>query len=565
MNTTVIIACSALGIGLIGIAWRIGRWFTAGIGIEPRERRVLSRLIQSLGAVVRTMFSQHLARILKSLTWEVLLQGHVFRQDRQRGVAHLALCYGMLYLLVFHALDGFTSAVLWGDYAPTLNPWRFGRNLSGFLILAGTAMALKRRRAVPLLRRTRSAADWLAPALLAAMVLSGILLESRQIASPAIFEAMVEDYLIDAEAEEVEALRAYWQVELGGAGLARPEFDTDTLQSGGNLHAGFCAACHDHPSSAFLSYPLARLWKPLIAFGGGPVGDAVLWYLHFLTACLGLALLPFTKFFHLVATPLSLLVRATGNVASASADLRPVRRALGLDACTHCGVCSQHCAVAIVYRANPNPAILPSEKLKALKRWVSGRFAGQGAALAEGSEICTACGRCTAWCPSGIDLQDLWLVSQADLIRQGYPPVDQLIRAGPPAALRPAAAPVPWAPDQRPITLGIAQSPETFWACLQCTTCTSVCPVVAVSDDPHRDLDLTPQQVMNLLRLRLREQALNARMVWDCVTCYQCQEHCPQGVRVADILYELRHEAHRRCKADAPLSATGEIAPEGMK
>ena len=70
--------------------------------------------------------------------------------------------------------------------------------------------------------------------------------------------------------------------------------------------------------------------------------------------------------------------------------------------------------------------------------------------------------------------------------------------------------------------------------------------MVAASDDPRRDLDLTPQQIMNLMRLQLKEQAFGCRMLWDCVTCYQCQEHCPQNVKVADVLYELRNEACRR-------------------
>lgn len=90
------------------------------------------------------------------------------------------------------------------------------------------------------------------------------------------------------------------------------------------------------------------------------------------------------------------------------------------------------------------------------------------------------------------------------------------------------------------------ENPNTFWACVQCTTCTTVCPVVAASDNPRQDLDMTPQQVMNLMRLELKEMALGCRMVWDCVTCYKCQEHCPQGVPVADVLYELRNEACRR-------------------
>ncbi len=561
--TTAIIAYSALGIGLIGSLWRIGRWFRLTIGAESRPPSKTGLGFQAAKAVGRTVFSPRIAHLLKSLVWEVLLQGHVLRQDWRRGIMHLGLFYGFFFLVIFHALDDFTSARLWGDYAPTLNPWRPGRNLGAALILLGVVFATLRRRADPLLRATRNRADRLALVLLAAIVLSGILLESHQIVSPSIFTAMVEDYMFSDDAVEVDALRAYWRAEFGAAATMSAAAGAGTLALGRELHADFCAACHDRPQSAFLSYPLSRLMKPLAAALEHVHFNTLLWHFHFLVSCLGLALLPFTKFFHLVAAPASLLVRAGAAAVAAPARLRPVRRAMGLDACTHCGVCSQHCAVAIVYRANPNPAILPSEKLGALKRWTSGGPAGQGAALAEGSYICTACGRCTTWCPSGIDLQDLWQASRADLMRRGFAPVDNLIRArgtAPPAPRRPAASPVPMTAGRRPATLDFTPAPEKFRACLQCTICTSVCPVVAVSDD----LDLTPQQVMNLLRLQLREPALNARMVWDCVTCYQCQEHCPQGIRVADILYELRHEGHRRFKAHYPLNATDDIAPEGM-
>jgi heterodisulfide reductase subunit C len=30
------------------------------------------------------------------------------------------------------------------------------------------------------------------------------------------------------------------------------------------------------------------------------------------------------------------------------------------------------------------------------------------------------------------------------------------------------------------------------------------------------------------------------------VTCYQCQEHCPQNVRVTDLLYQLKNLAVKR-------------------
>ncbi len=564
MNTSAIIAFSALSIGLGGIVWRIGRWFKIRIGPENREGSLFAVLGQTFRATGETIFSKRLAGILRSLVWEVLLQGHVLRQDWRRGVMHLALCYGLLFLLVFHALDDFTSIRLWDDYAPTLNPWRFLRNLGGVLIIIGVAIAALRRRSDPLLRRTRTGADRLVLLLLGAMVLSGILLESIQIISPSIFNTMVEDYMFGDDAAEAEALRAYWQSAFGAAALPTPrEVDEDTLQLGRELHESFCAACHARPQFAFLSYPLSRALHPLAAALDRIGLETIIWYVHFLVSCLGLALLPFSKFFHLVATPLSLLVRSTGTAEASPPTLRPVRRVMGLDACTHCGVCSQHCAVAIIYRTNPNPAILPSEKLGELKRWLSGGTASQAVRLAEGSFICTACGRCTNWCPSGIDLQDLWRASRLDLIQQGFPPLHVRIRSRRPirwAARVPATSN---SPPRPPETLGISENPETFWACVQCTTCTSVCPVVAVSEDPRRELDLTPQQVMNLMRLQLRDLALGARMVWDCVTCYQCQEHCPQGVRVADILYELRNEAHRRLQPeDLGRTPVDRIIPE---
>ena len=93
---------------------------------------------------------------------------------------------------------------------------------------------------------------------------------------------------------------------------------------------------------------------------------------------------------------------------------------------------------------------------------------------------------------------------------------------------------------------GLARRAETFWPCLQCTTCTSVCPVVAVSTDSVSGLDLTPQQIMNLLRLGMVAHALGAGMVWSCTTCYQCSEHCPQNIPVADVLFELRNLAAAR-------------------
>ena len=110
-------------------------------------------------------------------------------------------------------------------------------------------------------------------------------------------------------------------------------------------------------------------------------------------------------------------------------------------------------------------------------------------------------------------------------------------------------------PAQGPVTepdasfAPLSADRRVFSRCVQCQTCTNVCPVVAHSRDSDCGVDLTPQKVMNLLRLGMRDLTLGSRMVWDCATCYQCQENCPEGIRVTDIMCELRSLAVQRLGA----------------
>jgi heterodisulfide reductase subunit C len=67
-------------------------------------------------------------------------------------------------------------------------------------------------------------------------------------------------------------------------------------------------------------------------------------------------------------------------------------------------------------------------------------------------------------------------------------------------------------------------------------------------EDPKEVVGLLPHEIMHSLALKQKELALGSKMLWDCVTCYECQEHCPQGVRVTDVLYELKNLALRHLK-----------------
>jgi len=538
------VAFIALGICLAGTAWRISRWFLSDIGSESDGLSAGRRLAAYGRALPRILTQPRFWQRTRIFLWEIVLQGHLLRQDRQRWAMHMAMCYGVLLLVLLHALDDWTAPVFFADYYPTLNPFRWLRNLFAFLVLAGVLGTVIRHRTRTPFKRIRSNADRLILLLLAVIIVSGIVLESAQILSASVFNEMVEDYMGDDDPDEVAALRHYWATEMGAALPLRVDERVDDAAAGQMAHEAYCASCHSRPQTAFLSYPTSRLLKPVAGMMDALRIDNWLWTLHYLASCLALACLPFSKFFHLLATPVNLLARAAGPVSDGPRTLRAARRGLGLDACTHCGVCTEHCSVAPFYRVIPNTAILPSEKLLGVKRLAAARAPDvEVALLAEGSFMCTLCGRCTRWCPSGIDLQDLWQASRRDLIQKGFPPFYEQAAATAPSVPRASASTLPGHP---PLSLGLTDRPETFWACVQCTTCTSVCPVVAASDDPRRDLDLTPQQIMNLMRLQLKEKAFGCRMLWDCVTCYQCQEHCPQNVKVADVLYELRNEACRR-------------------
>lgn len=482
-----------------------------------------------------------LALAVKAFVLDAIVLARTARTGRMRWLAHCLVFFGFMGLLLFHALDGTITSRFFYGYEPTLDPWQFLRNLFGAMTLAGLGLMVFRRAADRTLRTVTRFQDWAALLVVGGIILSGFLLEASKIISPAVFDRMVYDYAVSDQGEELTALKSHWANEYGVVFPERLPMDEETLELGAELNDESCVDCHSDTRSAFISRPLAMALTPLAPAMNISRADTVFWYLHIIFCFIGLAALPFGKFFHPVTTPANLVARQGRRDGKPEAS--QVSRGLGMDACTRCGECSLHCSVAPVFRVLGNADILPSEKLASLKRfWSEESLSGQSLAkFSEGSRICTECLRCTDICPSGINLQDLWLASKPQAESVSPDPNHAIRRMD---AIEWTAAygnggPVP------PIT-GLADNAQSYWACVQCTTCTSVCPVVAVSEDPTGDLDLLPQQIMNLLRMGLKDQALGARMVWSCTTCYKCQEHCPQNIRVADVLYELRNTVAAR-------------------
>lgn len=499
---------------VLGLAWRVHGRPGSRLPAAPEQDRRKNGLAAGLA--------------------DIILLRRTLRTGKIRWAGHTLLILGFLPLLILHAMDGIVTRPLFSGYEPTLEPWQSARNALGLAALAGLGLlAWHRGRRLRAFSRVQ---DWVLLGLLAAVLLTGFVLEAAKMASPADFERMVADFFPEADGDEFIALQAHWARENGVRFERFLPTASEILEQGRELHEDRCAGCHAPTATAFASRTLAD------ALPAGVVlprtMPPIFWHLHVGLAFLVLALLPWGKFLHPLASPANLLIR--GGRRDSGFPAAPPARNLALEACTRCGQCSLHCSVAPSRRVLGNADILPMDKLADLRSWLDRSLDGARLAdLVEGSHICTECLRCTQVCPAGIDLQDLWISSKAALSEAGRAGVDGEIRK------RTAGE---WAHELASRRLGkvgasgsgLADRAESFWGCVQCTTCTGVCPVVAVSTDPQRDLDLTPQQIMNYLRMGLKAQTLGARMVWSCTTCYKCQEHCPQGVPVADILYELR-------------------------
>jgi heterodisulfide reductase subunit C/nitrate reductase gamma subunit len=540
---------ASLAVCALGVAWRVSTWFRVRIGPDARSVSSGARVLAALRGAAATLASRRVAGVARALVLDVALQRRLFAREKLRWAGHLLLVTGFTLLLVLHALAPVVTAKLFRDYQSTASPYLFLRDLFGAMVVAGIALVLagrRRRKAVPPPRRRT--VDRVFVALLGVVLLSGFALTGAKMASPRAFDRMADEYYGTTDPAETLPLRTFWAAEFGASFddvTGTP--DPDVLAEGRRQHAETCAECHAPAKSAFVSYGVARALSPV----AGPLdrahADSWLLYVHVFACLLGLATLPFTRFFHALADPVSLAVNGAAPAAGLSAAGRANRRALALDACVQCGVCDTRCSVAAIARHLDNPALLPSRKLLEARAIGAGALARGGDAatverVAEGAFLCTTCGRCTARCPVGLDLEDLWDATRADLAVAGHPAPPAWIQASPAFDWAELLSPGPGVDAE---AAPLSADRRTFSPCVQCQTCTNVCPVVAHSVDAD-GVDLTPQKVMNLLRLGMVDLALGSRMVWDCATCYQCQEHCPEGIRVTDVIFELRGLAVRR-------------------
>jgi heterodisulfide reductase subunit C len=256
----------------------------------------------------------------------------------------------------------------------------------------------------------------------------------------------------------------------------------------------------------------------------------------------------------MITDPLVIIINGLSDKKNVKRESAMPRRALELDACTNCGTCSRYCSVAPVFRMMNNKEILPMDKLRTVRVLSSGKeiAAAELQTISEGAFICTSCFKCTEVCPAGINLQDQWLASKELLAEKGFPLPHVWVKKFNSSEWSDRIRYYESSRKEVGTIKGryynLTSDSNVFAPCIQCQTCTNVCPVVAARTDPKDAVDITPQKIMNLLRLGLNDLAMGSRMVWDCTTCFQCQEHCPQGIKVTEIIYELKNQAYSHFK-----------------
>ena len=77
---------------------------------------------------------------------------------------------------------------------------------------------------------------------------------------------------------------------------------------------------------------------------------------------------------------------------------------------------------------------------------------------------------------------------------------------------------------------------ESVALCFQCGTCTGACP--SGRRTPYRIRQVVRKSVMGL-----KDEVISDDTIWMCATCYECQERCPRGIKIVDVVKTVRNFA----------------------
>jgi heterodisulfide reductase subunit C len=82
------------------------------------------------------------------------------------------------------------------------------------------------------------------------------------------------------------------------------------------------------------------------------------------------------------------------------------------------------------------------------------------------------------------------------------------------------------------------ESGQDVNVCYQCKKCTAGCPIVD-------EMDLTPTQVVQAIRLSDKDAVFASKTIWLCASCETCTTRCPQELDLARVMDAARTLAAR--------------------
>jgi heterodisulfide reductase subunit C len=90
---------------------------------------------------------------------------------------------------------------------------------------------------------------------------------------------------------------------------------------------------------------------------------------------------------------------------------------------------------------------------------------------------------------------------------------------------------------------------ENITACFTCRTCTASCPITAVNNT------FNPLRIIRMALYGLKKEVFESDFIWLCASCYACQERCPQGVSITELMSLLKNMALKEGHAPAGVRA----------
>ena len=77
------------------------------------------------------------------------------------------------------------------------------------------------------------------------------------------------------------------------------------------------------------------------------------------------------------------------------------------------------------------------------------------------------------------------------------------------------------------------RSGQNLNRCFQCRKCTAGCPAASWFEWPNHTM-------LRMIQHGLKDELLNSRAIWLCMTCETCGTRCPNGIHISPIMDALR-------------------------